>query len=254
MKTLFVAWQDPISRSWFPIGRLTFDGQRYQFLYIKGAIEAQKCGFPGVWSLRDFYQVYESTELPPLFANRVMGKSRPDYPDFIRDLNLNIDDPKPQEIAILSRTGGQRVHDHFEVFPLPEPDNGIYRIHFFVRGIRYLSPQHQERIAKLAPSDKLRIVHDVQNPYDPQALLLLTEDFFPVGYCPRYLLHDNFDLLRQEPQQVEIVVERVNPPPTATQLRLLCHLTAPWHSDFRPFVSEMYQPLAVGEGRNFRTG
>ncbi len=75
MKTLFVAWQDPISRSWFPIGRLTFDGQRYQFLYIKGALDAQKqCGFSGVWALRDFYQVYESAELPPLFANRVMRR------------------------------------------------------------------------------------------------------------------------------------------------------------------------------------
>jgi hypothetical protein len=37
LKTLFLAWQDYQSRLWFPVGRLTFDGEVYTFVYIKGA-------------------------------------------------------------------------------------------------------------------------------------------------------------------------------------------------------------------------
>jgi len=40
MKTLFLAWQDYESRSWSPIGRLTFDEKRYQFVYIQGGKKA----------------------------------------------------------------------------------------------------------------------------------------------------------------------------------------------------------------------
>ena len=36
MKTLYLAWQDPKDRRWFPVGRLSFDGEVYQFVYTKG--------------------------------------------------------------------------------------------------------------------------------------------------------------------------------------------------------------------------
>ena len=41
MKTLFLAWQDPTTRAWLPVGRLTFDGKMYTFAYTQGAKEAQ---------------------------------------------------------------------------------------------------------------------------------------------------------------------------------------------------------------------
>jgi len=104
-------------------------------------------------------------------------------------LNLpeNLDDP----IALLSRSGGKRATDHFEVFPCPEPDEkGLYHIHFFARDIRSLPDSTASRIASLYPTETLRLAPNLQNHHDSQALLLLTADCYPVGYCPRYLFAD----------------------------------------------------------------
>ena len=35
MKTLYLAWQDPEDRRWLPVGRLSFDGHVYRFVYTK---------------------------------------------------------------------------------------------------------------------------------------------------------------------------------------------------------------------------
>ncbi|MEG3979147.1 DNA-binding protein, partial [Microcoleus sp. herbarium8] len=89
MKTLFLAWQNPGSGSWFPIGRLTFNGKEYQFNYTNGVLEAKlKCGFELLPSFPDFNNVYTSQKLFPLFSNRVMPRSRPDYPEFVQWLNI----------------------------------------------------------------------------------------------------------------------------------------------------------------------
>ncbi|WP_121971239.1 hypothetical protein [Leptolyngbya sp. BC1307] len=69
---LFLAWQNPISRRWFPIGRLTFDGHLYRFGYIQGVVTAQQEGdFESLWAFPELNTVYESYELFPLFSNRL---------------------------------------------------------------------------------------------------------------------------------------------------------------------------------------
>ncbi|MGL5804674.1 MAG: HIRAN domain-containing protein [Xenococcaceae cyanobacterium] len=245
MKTLFLAWQDSNSRKWFPIGRLTFDGNQYQFVYIQGIKQAQdESNFQPLHSFPDFNKIYTSDELFPLFSNRLMRRSRPDYKDYIEWLNIpkNEDDP----IAILSRTGGSKATDHFEIFPCPELDeNGLYHIHFFARGLRYFPECARQRINDLEENETLFLLHDLQNKYDPQALVLRTEDRHEVGYCPRYLVDDVFEMLRQNPEFVHVYVERVNPAPSPLQFRLLCNLTAEWKNDFRPFSNPIYQPLVT---------
>jgi hypothetical protein len=247
LKTLFLAWQNPVSRAWFPIGRLTFDGKLYRFVYIQGAITAQQNGdFKPIWAFPELDKVYESPELFPLFANRLLRHSRPDYPDFVQWLNVpeHGDDP----IALLARSGGQRATDTFEVFPYPEPDEqGRYHVHFFAHGLRHLPTETHPRIHQLKPGELLYVAHDCQNPYDSKALLLRTEDLYIAGYCPRYLVNDVFDLLYRSPEKLQVLVERVNLPPTPLQFRLLCNLTAEWSADFQPFSDPIYQPLAKEE-------
>ncbi|MEL6775999.1 MAG: HIRAN domain-containing protein [Cyanobacteria bacterium J06597_16] len=248
MKTLFLAWQNPISRTWFPIGRLTFDGGLYRFCYIQGVTTAQQEGdFESLWAFPELEAVYKSRELFPLFANRLLRRSRPEYSDFVQWLNIpQHEDNDP--IALLSRSGGQRATDSFEVFPCPERDEkGQYHIHFFSHGVRHLPPETQPRINQLQPNERLYIAHDLQNPYDAKALLLRTEDKYMVGYCPRYFVDDFFDLLRNAPNKLEILVEKVNPSPTPSQFRLLCNLTAEWAENFQPFSGNTYQPLAKEE-------
>lgn len=245
LKTLFLAWQDPNSRSWFPIGRLTFDGVSYQFVYTQGVKEAQeKCGFEPLSSFPRLNEVYKSTKLFPVFSNRLIPRSRPDYSKFIQWLNIpqHEDDP----IAMLSRSGGRRQTDTLTVFPYPEPDEeGRYHIHFFSHGLRHLPQCAIDRINHFEPGEKLWLAHEFQNPYDSQALTLNTEDHYIVGYCPRYLRSCAFGLLRWNSGFVDVRVERVNQPPTPLQFRLLCNMTAQWSNDFRPFSSLEYQPLTT---------
>lgn len=138
--TLFLAWQDQNSRSWFTIGRLTFDGINYEFTYTQGVLEAQKkCGFEPLVSFPRLGEVYKSTYLFPVSANRLNPKNRPDCSSFLHGLNLSQDEREP--IAILARSGGRRETDTLTVFPCSELDSeGRYCLHFFLHGLRYLSP------------------------------------------------------------------------------------------------------------------
>ncbi|OKH31948.1 DNA-binding protein [[Phormidium ambiguum] IAM M-71] len=243
MKTLFLAWLDPNSRSWFPIGRLTFDGANYQFVYTQAAKEAQeKCGFQPLSSFPHLDEVYKSTHLFSVFSNRLMPRSRPDYSSFIQWLNLPQHENDP--IAILARSGGQRETDTLTVFPKPEPDEeGRFQIHFFARGLRYLPTSAIERINRFSPGEKLWLAQDFQNTIDSPVLTINTEERYIVGYCPQYLNSEILALLLRNPSEVEVRVLRVNQPPTPLQFRLLCQLTALWSDENRLFSSAQYQPL-----------
>ena len=243
MKTLFLAWQDPESRTWFPVGRLTHEDGLYHFSYLQGALEAhQRAGFEPVLSFPKFDHPYRSRDLFPLFANRLLRPSRPEYKDFVQWLNIpeHEDDP----IALLARSGGKRKTDNFEVFPCPERDaDGHYHIHFFTHGLSHFPEADQHYVQTLKPDTPLCLMHDMQNSFDSRALVLSTEDRHQVGYCPRYLAQDLFKLVANFPDQVKATVERVNPPPTPLQFRVLCSLTAPWIEGFEPFSGPSYQPL-----------
>lgn len=243
MNTLFLAWQDPEKRCWIPIGRLTYNGVRYQFIYIQGVREAQqKCNFQLLESFPRLDKVYESNDLFPLFSNRVLSRSRPDYQDYIQWLNISRDEDDP--IALLVRSGGRRTTDKLEIFPCPEKgEYGGYHIHFFPHGLRHFPKITQSRIEGLNVGEKLLLMHDFQNPVDPKALLLRTEDNVCVGYCPHYLLSDTFDVLHECANLPIVKVERLNPPPAPLQYRLLCNMTACWPDDFQPFAGENYQPI-----------
>jgi hypothetical protein len=241
-KTLFLAWQDPISRFWFPIGRLTFDQGIYQFVYTQGVKEAEeKSAFKALSSFPRLDEIYTSTQLFPVFANRLMSRSRPDYSSFIEWLNIPNDENDP--ITILARSGGERETDTLAVFPCPEVDEqGQYHLYFFSHGLRHLPSSAIERINQLEFGEKLWLAHEFQNPYDSQALILNTKDHYIVGYSPRYLLAEIFELLRHN-SNLEVQVERVNQPPTPLQFRLLCKMSVVCRDDFRPFSSSQYQPL-----------
>jgi hypothetical protein len=220
-------------------------------VYTCGAEEAIGSGFRPLPGFPDLDRAYYSTELFPIFSNRLLPRSRPEYPAFVEWLSVSAAADTP--FMLLARGGGQRVTDRFEVFPQPEMEpSGRYRIHFFVHGLRHLSTSSHDRAAQLTPGERLFLVHDFQNPWDPNALLLRTGEKQPgdvhlVGFCPRYLSQDVFEHgLTLRGSDPVVVVQRVNPPPAPIQFRVLCRLTISAENGYQPFSSWLYQPMANG--------
>lgn len=242
MKALFVAYQDTVSRSWAPVGRLTQEDGRYHFAYTRGAKELPN--FVPFGRMTDLNSEYVSDKLFPLFANRVLPKSRPEYSDYLQWLGLS--DVSHDALEELARTGGLRATDTLELIPCPAPtESNRYEVFFFCRGLRHLSEENQTRALQLKPGERLYLVQDLQNSVDSTALLLRTgEPLTLVGYAPRYYSADFTQLIKHvSSPEVAVTVERVNPHAPA-QYRLLCKLSAPWPSGFAPCQNGQYEPLS----------
>lgn len=243
MNALFVAWQDPSSRSWAPVARLTRDqDQRYHLAYTQGA--RRLANFQPFGRMRDLDREYVSDELFPLFANRVLAKSRPEYQDYLGWLGL--EQARYDVLEELARTGGLRATDQLELIPCPCPtENRRYQVSFFTRGLRHMTDTSQTRVQALQPDERLYLIRDEQNAWDSSALLLRTEDpIAVVGYVPRYYSAEFSRLMSLVGQaEVSVQVTKVNVD-APLQYRLLCHLSAPWPSEFQPCTGEEFQPLA----------
>lgn len=248
METLFLAWQDPHRRRWFTVGRLVRTNGNYRFDYTNGVRAAQESGFTPVVAFPDIEKSYESREVFPLFANRILPSSRPEYEDYMEWLSISESEADP--IAILSRTGGESATDTYEIFPQPErTDDNTYRVHFFVRGLRHQAQGSIERVASLELGERLLLMADLQNPYDSKAFALRTaertrQDMHILGYLPRYLAHELAQMQWEDIEQARIEVERVNQPPAPVHFRVLCCLEMKWPDGYKPFSSQTYSPLS----------
>lgn len=243
MKALFVTVQDQDSRRWAPVARLTREHGKYRFVYTEGARELP--GFTPFGRMTNLESQYVSNELFPLFANRVLAKSRPEYRDYLHWLGLS--DADHDALEELARTGGLRATDTIELIPYPEPTvDERYVVHFFARGLRHLTPENQARIRALQVGERLQLLHDRQNPSDGMALLLRTSDPVSiVGYVPRYYAADWTRLIQLTgADAVMVTVERINAD-APMQYRLLCKLSAPWPAAFSPCEKGPYRQIAA---------
>ena len=188
---------------------------------------------------------YVSDQLFPLFANRILAKSRPEYDDYLTWLGMSHE--KYDSLDELEQTGGLRATDSLEIFSCPQLTmNQSYELFFFGRGLRHLHAGNPECVAELKPGDRLYLMQDVQNKHDEQALLLRTDDPVTlVGYAPHYFSAEFSQLLTFGAKEVKVVVEKVNLD-APLQYRLLCRIVAPWPVNFQPCQTELFEPLATG--------
>jgi HIRAN domain len=242
---LYVAWQQPESRRYYPVARLVAGAGEardlYEFAYIRGAEEAAKDGFQPFLAFANLTEVSRSKELFPFFSNRLMSRNRPDFPNYIQSLGLDLNaDP----MLILARSGGTRATDSIELFPLPvrADENGIFQTFFWMHGFRHLDDGQRSRVLSLQPGEELFAWPNADNPVDPNAIQLRTTEQIMIGYLPRYLTNDVVHFLNAG-VEFHVFVERVNPPPAPTQQRLLCRFDAAWPKDFQPFASDTFQPV-----------
>jgi hypothetical protein len=242
MNTLYLAWRQPDLR-WWPVGRLSRDGSEFVFTYTRGALSAASAGFRPLPSFPDFREAYVSSELFPLFANRLPPRTRPDYGDFVHWLDLGPGEADP--MILLARSGGRRETDMFEVFPVPQRNAaGRYESAFFIHGLRHRGPAAEEEARSLRPGDPVMLEHEPENPVDPHAVRVLTiVRGTHLGFVPRYLCEDVHALRAARREDLQAQVRRVNPPPTPAQFRVLCSLEAPWPVGFEPLASPDFEPL-----------
>jgi hypothetical protein len=241
--SLLVAWQDPFSRLILPVGRLTRADGLFTFEYILAAIDAwDQRGFRGIFDFPGLSARYQSPRLFPVFQNRLMPTARPDYPEFIRTLGLDPANVDP--MGVLSRSGGVRATDRIELFAAPayDPAQGVWIGHFLLRGVRHRTDSEQQRVLELLQGDELTLRAGPDNSQNPEALKICTDDGTYIGYLPDYLLGE-VAALRGSTGALRVVVERLNPPPVASQQRLLCRLVAGWNPDHRPFSGPKYGSL-----------
>jgi hypothetical protein len=244
---LFVAWQDPNDRRYFPVGRLIRQQEggapAYEFAYLQGARCVLPKGFQPFMAFPNLEAVYRGDELFPFFSNRLLSRSRPDFADYVS--RLGIDPNAPDDFAILARSGGGRATDSVEIFPFPSGvEDNTYTTYFCAHSLRHLPPASREWASTLKVGDRLFMMHDCQNPVDPYTLALRTEDRMIVGYLPTYLLEDAWRLAGGC-GYIDFEVAQVNLPSAPLNQMLLCKMSSCWPDPtFVPFSSAEYQPIA----------
>ena len=242
-KTLFLAWQDKErSRRWFPVGRLDADVEhsRYRFRYTGGAEEAkEEAGFPPLWDFPHLKEDYRSSELFPLFRNRVIAPGRPDRTYYLYNLGLPANaDP----VEILSVNGGYRITDAYEVFPkLLKHEDGSFKCRFFLHGWRHVNLSAQERIGRLIEDEELYVTLELTNPATGLAVQIQTTDYHMVGWTPRYLVTDLVAAMAESPEYSARVVQ-VNPQPAPSKQRVLIEMHGRWN-EHEPMTGEDFKPL-----------
>lgn len=237
-RLLYVAWQDPQTRRILPVARLVMNEEGgYELAYIHAVAEAQEYGFLPLLSFPDLQQVYRSRELLPFLHNRLLQSSRPDYEDYLGQLGLTGEAAEP--FAVLERSGGRRATDKLELFSPPTfVADGVLGCVVLARGVQHVRGA-EAKIASLQAGSRLEAVVEPTNPINPRALKLRTGGEY-LGYLPDYLVSE----LACDPEQVEVIVKKVNLPPAPVHHRLLLEVSFP-ATEPRPFSGHKYLPLSA---------
>ena len=248
MTSLYVFWQHPVSRGWFPVGILQRISGGFEFVYTKGAEKAD--GFVPFGRMTDLYKRYQSSDLFPFFSNRLMSPKRPEFDQFIHWIaaEQEVNDP----LVLLSRTGGKRATDPLILYAKPEPnDRNEFDLFFLCHGIEYLPKSASDRIAMLDVEEMLFPMLDISNPYDPHAIAIRTGDpRHLIGYVPRFFVKELRTCIESARREhVHLKVARVNLQ-APLQFRLLCRFTSPWPGGFKPWNQPEYQALVKEDSRH----
>lgn len=208
-QNIFISWQSQETRNWYVVGNLEYDGQNYNFRYTNGSKKALEDGFTAFQGMNELNIVHSSSDLFPLFQNRVLSKRRPEYPRFISWLRLGKD---ATEMDLLERSNGIKVTDNLQTFSrLRIDESGSFDCCFFLHGLSHRTQEAKDFVSKLTLGDQLFLRKELDNPYDINATMVLSSSkegsALKLGYCPRYLSADISKLLDGNSDLIEFTVE-----------------------------------------------
>jgi hypothetical protein len=238
--SLYVAWQNPATRAWQTVARLSRAGDGYELVFTRGVTSLPT--IPSDLFRMDVAKKYSADGLFPLFRNRLPPRSRTDFPKIAQWLNLMGDE---DEFVLLSRFGLIPGTDSLLVYPEPEVVSGTYALEFFVHGIDQVNDRVLKLDGALGAGKRLLPLLDVQNPVDPDAVAIRYVD--PpalIGYVPAFYAPDFRHLLLQPglAAKAQLSVVRFNED-APNRLRLLCKFESPVPQGFRALNSESHQPM-----------
>jgi hypothetical protein len=247
---LFVTWQAPESRRFFPIARvLRLPTGEFEWAYVRAVREAIELGgFAGLPGFEDIEALSVGAELPALFAHRVPARPVRRSTSQPRAAN-DVLDPAP--ITLLVPVGAGR-HERLEVFspPLPAPLGGAWGV-FAARGVGRVPGSHGAPLELLA-HEPLTLVPEPTNAYNPRALLLARSDRSAIGYVPDYLANELAEALGPGLPElgaratVEVAsFERIHHPPADPLYLVSCRYTCDAGLAHGLFRSERYLPLSA---------
>jgi hypothetical protein len=229
---LLVTWQDPETRAYWRIGVLSHSiSEGYDFEYVDGV--EQLDGFVPFGGLDDTRKVHHSSELFPIFAERVMDPERDGFAAWLTRLHL---DPAATPMEILAKSHGSRGTDTVQLFQVPTiDDKGRTRAQFFVHGVRYFKDA-SARIDLLQVGQPLSIVDRPENSWDSRALLV-ADDGAELGYVPGPLLEYAHAI--RDVGDIRVRVAAVNPESMGTHFRLLVEVEGTLEPDADLLASMM---------------
>jgi hypothetical protein len=225
---LLVAWQHPVSRLIAPVGLLEHGAQVYRFRYLRRAFELP--GFEPFLSFPDWDRTYSSPWLFPLFAQRIMSPRRPDFQQFLRQLDLD-ENATPWEQ--LARSEGRSSGDTVQVFPVPSVRaDGTTTCRFLVHGVRHVE---RGELPPLATGERLVLRDEPENPFNSEAVLVCTAAGRRLGYVPDLLI-EYLNAVRSSGRPMTLTVEHVNGAEAPPHLRLLARLDGATPGGYRPMT------------------
>jgi hypothetical protein len=228
---LIVAWQHPATRLISAVGLLEH-GIGYRYRYLRCA--PQVAGFHPFLGFPDWERTYIAERLFPMFAQRIMSPRRPDFRQFLHQLDLSVDATPWEQ---LERSEGRRTGDTVQVFPIPSVGaDGLTTCRFLVHGVRHVNGGS---LPPLTRGDLLALRPDPTNPVNPEAVLVCTPDGRALGYVP--------DLLLEHLRVVEagapfrLVVEHVNGADAPLHLALLVRLDGRAPAGYEPMSGPRWE-------------
>ncbi len=246
-RTLIVFWRSPRLDRLLAIGVLTLrkESPRFEFRYVEEVHLAIGQGFRAFLEFPTLGQAYVADELFPLFANRLMAESRPDYDWYLERHGLSRE--PGDDLALLLRTDGRRATDQVELFAIPIPEDGssVLVSRFFVRGIDSIRDAEQV-IARFPPPPAVTRLRPDPTNVRGMTIGLTTTDGSLIGYMPDYLVDDALKIVGDIEVPALIVVDKVNLPPAPTYHRLLCRFEIDSSRHPRWFDAERFRPLTCG--------
>jgi hypothetical protein len=238
---LVVAWQHPVSRLIAPVGLLEHGAETYRFRYLRRAAELPDfqpfLSFP-VWD-----RTYTSPWLFPLFAQRIMSPRRPDFQQFLRQLDLD-ENATPWEQ--LARSEGRSSGDTVQVFPIPSVRaDGTTTCRLLVHGVRHVE---RGELPPLITGERLTLQDESDNRFNPEAVLVCTATGRRLGYVPDLLI-EHLNVVRSSGRPLTLAVEHVNGAEAPPHLRLLVRLDGATPAGYRPMTGESWATFS-DQGRD----